>query len=267
MKRIIETFIKTALFITIIISSMLALIIHYKGESFDPVREIQLLISQERRDEARDMAEFFSHSQESSPEIERLNQKLRYTTLGKIKSFLWDGVIKGEVTDTYSGIGALGSDMVVLGDMRDLGIESLHYIRDDPDFDLVLLGLSLSGLVLSASPFVKKIKVPGIDLAFGELIYTLCKHLGRYGLIFHDRYGAFQVKYRFNDKARTDLIRFSAAALKGAAINNREELFNLNYPGIGNGGLKEYEVRPILEVLPENVCVWKKKEVYYGIYP
>jgi hypothetical protein len=112
-----------------------------------------------------------------------------------------------------------------------------------------------------------KIKVPGIDQAFGELIYTLCKHLGRYGLIFHNRYGAFQVRYRFNDKARADLIRFSAAALKGAAINNREELFNLNYPGIGNGDLKEYEVRPILEVLPENVCVWKKREVSYGIYP
>jgi len=44
--------------------------------------------------------------------------------------------------------------MVVLGDMRDLGIESWNYIRDDPDFDLVVLGLSLSGLVLSASPFV-----------------------------------------------------------------------------------------------------------------
>jgi len=62
-----------------------------------------------------------------------------------------------------------------------------------------------------------KIKVPGIDLAFGKLIHTFCKHLGRYGLIFHNRYGAFQVRYRFNDKARADLIRFSAAALKGAA--------------------------------------------------
>ena len=112
-----------------------------------------------------------------------------------------------------------------------------------------------------------KIKVPGIDLAFGELIHTFCKHLGRYGLIFYDRYGAFQVRYRFNDKARTDLIRFSAAALKTAAVNNPKELFNINYPGIGNGGLKEYEVRPILEVLPENVCVWKKREVVYGLYP
>jgi hypothetical protein len=152
--KIIGTFIKTALLFTIIISSMLALIIHYKGESFDPVEEIQLLISQERRDEARDMAEFFSNSKDSTAEITRLTHKLKYTTFGKIKSFLWNGVIKGEVVDTYSGIGAVGSDMVVLGDMRDLGMEAWNYIRDDPDFDLVLLGLSLSGLVLSAGPFV-----------------------------------------------------------------------------------------------------------------
>jgi len=112
-----------------------------------------------------------------------------------------------------------------------------------------------------------KIKVPRIDEKFGELIDTFCRHLGRYGLLFHDRYGAFQVKYRFNDKARTDLIRFSVAALKTAAVNNPKELFNINYPGIGSGGLKEYEVRPILEVLPENVCVWKKREVIYGLHP
>ena len=59
------------------------------------------------------MAEFFSHSQESSTEIERLNHKLKYTTFDKVKSFIWNGVIKGEVTDTYSGIGAVGSDMVL----------------------------------------------------------------------------------------------------------------------------------------------------------
>jgi len=177
--KIIGTFIKTALLITIIISSMLALIIHYKGESFDPVGEIQLLISQERRDEARDMAEFFSNSHESNTEIERLNQKLRYTTPGKIKSFLWHGVIKGEVVDTYSGIGAVGSDMVVLGDMRDLGMEAWNYITDDPDFDLVLLGLSLSGLVLSASPFVH---APAAVKAMAKYLKRF-PHLAKQGVV------------------------------------------------------------------------------------
>jgi hypothetical protein len=177
--KIIGTFIKTAVLITIIISSMLALIIHYKGESFDPVEEIQLLISQKRYDEARDMAAFFSHSKDSTAAIKTLQKKLEYTTLGKIRSFLWDGVIKGEVVDTYSGIGAVGSDMVVLGDMRDLGIESLHYIRDDPDFDLIVLGLSLSGLVLSASPFVH---APAAVKAMAKYIKRF-PHLAKKGIV------------------------------------------------------------------------------------
>jgi hypothetical protein len=177
--KIIGTFIKTALLITIIISSMLALIIHYKGESFDPVGEIQLLISQERRDEARDMAEFFSNSKDSTAAIKTLQKKLEYTTLDKVRSFLWNGVIKGEVVDTYSGIGAVGSDMVVLGDMRDLGIESWNYIRDDPDFDLVVLGLSLSGLVLSASPFVH---APAAVKAMAKYIKRF-PHLAKKGIV------------------------------------------------------------------------------------
>jgi hypothetical protein len=177
--KIIGTFIKTALLFTIIISSMLALVIHYQGKSFDPVEEIQLLISQERRDEARDMAEFFSNSKESTAAIKTLQKKLKYTTLDKVRSFLWHGVIKGEVVDTYSGIGAVGSDMVVFGDMRDLGIESLHYIRDDPDFDLVLLGLSLSGLVLSASPFVH---APAAVKAMAKYIKRF-PHLAKQGIV------------------------------------------------------------------------------------
>ena len=158
---------------------MLALIIHYQGKSFDPVREIQLLISQERFDEARDMAEFFSNSHESTTEITRLTHKLKYTTPGKIKSFLWHGVIKGEVVDTYSGIGAVGSDMVVLGDMRDLGMEAWNYITDDPDFDLVLLGLSLSGLVLSASPFVH---APAAVKAMAKYLKRF-PHLAKQGVV------------------------------------------------------------------------------------
>ena len=158
---------------------MLALVIHYQGKSFDPVREIELLISQERRDEARDIAEFFSNSKDSTAAIKTLQKKLKYTTPGKIKSFLWHGVIKGEVVDTYSGIGAVGSDMVVLGDMRDLGMEAWNYITDDPDFDLVLLGLSLSGLVLSASPFVH---APAAVKAMAKYLKRF-PHLAKQGVV------------------------------------------------------------------------------------
>jgi len=44
LKKIIRNLIKIVLLIFVIISSLLALLIHYKGEAFDSVREIQGLI-------------------------------------------------------------------------------------------------------------------------------------------------------------------------------------------------------------------------------
>ena len=107
-----------------------------------------------------------------------------------------------------------------------------------------------------------KLKVPGIDRIFGKTIYETCGHLGRYGLIFNGKYGAAQVKCRFNEKACLELIKCSMTMLSVMAINNRTNIFNINYPGIGNGGLKEDHVKPILAILPDNVHVWKKKEVW-----
>jgi len=107
-----------------------------------------------------------------------------------------------------------------------------------------------------------KVRAPGIDLIFGKMIREICGHLGRYGVLFYGRYGVFQVKYRFNRKARLDLITYSVCKLSTAAQRDKSSIFNLNYPGIGNGGLTEHQVRPILEMLPINVHVWKKKEVW-----
>ena len=107
-----------------------------------------------------------------------------------------------------------------------------------------------------------KLKVPGIDKIFGKIIHETCGHLGRYGLLFNGKYGAFQVKYRFNEKADLDLIKFSMVMLSLEAKKDREAIFNINFPGIGNGRLTEDEVKPVLRTLPGNVHVWKKKEVW-----
>ena len=109
--------------------------------------------------------------------------------------------------------------------------------------------------------WILKMKVPGIDRIFGNMIFALCGHLGRYGLLFHQRYGALQVKYRFDEKARVELIEFSLRKLAEIAKESPELKFNINYPGIGNGGLNKQEVRPLLNVLPDNVYVWEKEEV------
>ena len=34
--------------------------------------------------------------------------------------------------------------------------------------------------------------------------------------------------------------------------------FNVNFPGIGNGGLNKVDVLPLLSLLPDNVCIWER---------
>jgi len=52
------------------------------------------------------MVHLFGKNQKDSEELKELERELEYTTFEKIKSFTWNGVIKGEVYDSYSGIGA-----------------------------------------------------------------------------------------------------------------------------------------------------------------
>jgi len=74
-----------------------------------------------------------------------------------------------------------------------------------------------------------KLKVPGIDKAFGEMIHRQCGHLGLYGLIFHKRYGAAQVRYRFNDKPALGLISLSMTMLGNVATRFQkiDTIFNI----------------------------------------
>ena len=55
MKIICWSCLKFLLLIVIIISALLAIYIHYKGLAFDPIREIQKLSSDTRRDDALDL--------------------------------------------------------------------------------------------------------------------------------------------------------------------------------------------------------------------
>ena len=119
MKTILYRFIKAGVLIFIILSSGFALYVHHKGEGFDPIREIQRLKNENRRDDALDMARFFRENQTGNIErIEELENDLNYSFLEKIKSFTWDGVIKGEVYESYSGMAAILSDMCIVGDLR-----------------------------------------------------------------------------------------------------------------------------------------------------
>jgi hypothetical protein len=51
-------------------------------------------------------------------------------------------------------MGAVSSDLCLLGDLRDLAVQSWKYLFDRPDFDHVVIGLSLAGIGFSSAPFV-----------------------------------------------------------------------------------------------------------------
>lgn len=141
--------------IFVISVSGLAHYIYQKSADFDPVKEIQRLKKESRRDDALDMINFFKENkQANTDEIKNLEQDLAYSSAEKIKSFVWDGSIKGEVYDTYSGLGAISSDLILFGDVRDLAIQSWKYLNNDPDYKKTIMLLSAAGIGLSSTSFI-----------------------------------------------------------------------------------------------------------------
>lgn len=100
----------------------------------------------------------------------------------------------------------------------------------------------------------------GIDAAFGCLIRNQIIP-DEYGLLildyFNNRIGAFQVKRHFSEAASPALIKAAAGKLAVWAGEHPSITVNMNFPGIGYGRLPEEIVRPLLVVLPANVCIWK----------
>lgn len=98
---------------------------------------------------------------------------------------------------------------------------------------------------------------PGLDQTFGEAIEMWAEN-GVYGVILwaNLKFGAFQVKHHFKDQANLHLITYSTGMLKVWAQTKGDQKFALNFPGIGNGGLPYDQVKPIVDLLPNNVQVW-----------
>ena len=102
-----------------------------------------------------------------------------------------------------------------------------------------------------------KIKVPGIDKIFGSMILENGGHAGRYGFLNYERWGIFQVRYRFNDKADVELIAFGMERVKDFA-QETNFIIHLEYPGIAEGDFSKEEMGPIVATLPGNVYIWEK---------
>lgn len=67
---------------------------------------------------------------------------------------------------------------------------------------------------------------------------------------------AFQVKRHYMDPAIPSLIGYSTEMMRKYALDSPNEIFLLNFPGIGNGKLHKSMVLPIIRSLPDNVWVF-----------
>jgi len=101
------------------------------------------------------MTKFYRNSQTRNQEkLTAIENNLEYTAIEKIKSIVWDGFIIGQVHDTYSGIGAISSDLCLYGDVRDLGNQGWKHLTEADDFDGVVASFSAAGIGLSSTAFI-----------------------------------------------------------------------------------------------------------------
>ena len=155
MKKLCWKCLKFVLLFVVIISSSLAIYIYHKGSAFDPIREIQKLRSENRRDDALDLARFFKENQFTDQnKFTKIEKELEYTAAEKVKSFIWNGAINGQIYNSYSGMGAISADLCVIGDIRDLGIQGWEYLTGGQNFDGFVTILSATGIGLSTTPFL-----------------------------------------------------------------------------------------------------------------
>lgn len=103
-------------------------------------------------------------------------------------------------------------------------------------------------------------KAPGISRAAGRLIEE--DDNLHYGLLVIEYgiqlVGLFQTKVEFWKKSRLSLIQNSIKKLVEWCREHQWCVVNLNFPGIGCGGLSEGEVKPLLRELPDQVVVWER---------
>lgn len=99
---------------------------------------------------------------------------------------------------------------------------------------------------------------PDIDRDFGRVLKD--KHLKDYHVSWlrPPGIGAFQVKRNFKDRASISLIRDSATVLNEFAKLHPNDVIQVNFPGIGYGGLDFDDVYSVLkqQCPQDNITFW-----------
>lgn len=140
------------------------------------------------------------------------------------------------------------------------------YARDNVDLALFTTNsvVTRDGRLVMGAGLARQVRDrwPGIDRAIGSQV----REMGRdYHLLISPRWpqarvGAFQVKWDWHDQSDLGLIakatlRLQVFVTTTLAERGRDRLVILNFPGVGNGRLSVADVKPFLDVLPDQVIV------------
>ena len=151
------------------------------------------------------------------------------------------------------------------GNMWDVfGHTGMFYITTNPIVNKDGLAVMGRGIALEAAN-----KFPTIRKDFADKLTHLqrgepMRYTGYIGRYEDQAVGYFMVKNHWKAPARLDLIDLSCRSLIAANMGRGipggymySVRIDLNFPGIGNGGLKREDVLPVLMQLPDNVHVWE----------
>jgi hypothetical protein len=127
-------------------------------------------------------------------------------------------------------------------------VTSNSYISDDGTL-VMSMG---AGLAL-------KTRYPDLPKIFGTMVKGFCGHLGSYGLILYGGNGIIQTRRDIQGKMEPDLIKYGLKILYCVAGGSPSQIFHLAHPGLSLHDMSMPEIDRILEGLPGNVWIWKKK--------
>jgi len=120
----------------------------------DPIPKVKKLIEQKKYVDADEYLRYFMEYDyvKKNPESTKLMQQIetkRNSFEYKKEKFI-QGIIQGHSDENIGRASAIASDFLVVGDIRDLVIEGMHYSNDEK-VDKLMLSLSTLGLLATAS--------------------------------------------------------------------------------------------------------------------
>jgi hypothetical protein len=100
---------------------------------------------------AGEVAEALELAEAGGCEAEATRARARWDAMGAVAARCWEGVWRGEGGDDAAAVCAIVSDLVVVGDLRDLARQGIGWSRGE-ETDTVLVALSAAGVALTFAP-------------------------------------------------------------------------------------------------------------------